>query len=48
MVSIYPQSSHTPNHDKWLYRTGEQVRWLPNGELKYLGTENYDFLKEAS
>ncbi|MDC9604158.1 condensation domain-containing protein [Xenorhabdus griffiniae] len=34
--------------DKWLYRTGEQVRWLPNGELEYLGTEDYDFLKEAS
>ncbi|PHM61472.1 condensation domain-containing protein [Xenorhabdus ishibashii] len=34
--------------DKWLYRTGEQVRWLPNGELEYLGAKNYDFLKEAS
>ncbi|WP_340613494.1 condensation domain-containing protein [Xenorhabdus thailandensis] len=33
---------------KWLYRTGEQVRWLPNGELESLGAKNYDFLKEAS
>ncbi|MBD2797454.1 AMP-binding protein [Xenorhabdus sp. 18] len=40
-------------HDKWLYRTGEQARWLPNGELEYLGAQshdslNNDSLKEAS
>ncbi|PHM70930.1 condensation domain-containing protein [Xenorhabdus kozodoii] len=35
-------------HHKWLYPTGEQVRWLPNGELEYLGINHYDSLKEAS
>ncbi|OTA18527.1 amino acid adenylation domain protein [Xenorhabdus vietnamensis] len=41
-----PFVQHT--NDKWLYRTGEQVRWLPNGELEYLNATHCDSLKEAS
>ncbi|MDC9590624.1 condensation domain-containing protein [Xenorhabdus sp. XENO-10] len=41
-----PFVQHT--NAKWLYRTGEKVCWLPNGELEYLGAKGCDSLKEAS
>nr|WP_269749550.1 AMP-binding protein [Xenorhabdus lircayensis] len=35
-------------NDQWLYRTGEQVRWLPNGELEYLNAKLFKSMREAS
>ncbi|MDX7998221.1 amino acid adenylation domain-containing protein [Xenorhabdus sp. Reich] len=40
-----PLTQHTK--DKWLYRTGKQVRWLPNGELEYLGFKDLQVSKNS-
>ncbi|MDX7989882.1 non-ribosomal peptide synthetase [Xenorhabdus littoralis] len=34
-----PFTQHTD--DQRLYRTGDQARWLPNGELEYLGRKDF-------
>ncbi|MGJ0578896.1 amino acid adenylation domain-containing protein [Xenorhabdus bovienii] len=34
-----PFAQHTD--DQRLYRTGDQARWLPNGELEYLGRKDF-------
>ena len=39
--SPFANRSHEQSVDNLLYRTGDIVRWLPNGELEYIGRSDF-------